>query len=130
MTAEKWLLVVEDEPLILEMVSSTLEDGGFATLVAGDGAEAVRIVNERHPQLAGLVTDIRLGAGPDGWEVARRARELSADLPILYITGDSADKWTSCGVPKSGLVQKPFAAAQILVAVAGLVEGRSASPQG
>jgi FixJ family two-component response regulator len=77
---------------------------------------------------SGLVTDIRLGTGPDGWDVARTARERNPELPIVYMTGDSAIAWPSHGVPKSILLQKPIAAAQLVTAISTLLNGVDSSP--
>ena len=73
------------------------------------------------PQLQGLITDIRLGVGPNGWQVARHARRKFANLPIVYVTGDSAADWTVEGVPGSVLLQKPYADAQMLTAMSNLL---------
>ena len=69
-----------------------------------------------------LITDINLGRDKiTGWEVAKHAREKEANLPIVYMTGHSADEWTAKGVPNSVLITKPFAPAQILTAVSHLL---------
>ena len=69
----------------------------------------------------GLVTDVNLGDGPDGWDFGRRTRELSARLPVVYVTGKSEHEWTSKGVPHSVIIAKPFAPAQIVVAISSLL---------
>ena len=122
------LLLVEDEHLILMVAEEALEAGGYAVIVAGDGAEALSTLNARSGEFAGLITDVRLGAGPDGWEVARHARELQADLPIVYMTGDSAADWPVNGVPNSIVVQKPFAPAQLVTAVSTLITAVAVNP--
>ncbi len=58
-----------------------------------------------------LVTDIHLQGALTGWDVAKRARELNPDMPVIYMTGAGADQWPSHGVPNSLLLQKPFAPA-------------------
>jgi CheY-like chemotaxis protein len=68
-----------------------------------------------------LVTDIRLPGGSDGWEIARHARELKLDLPIVYTTADSAAEWPVRGVPNSVVVQKPYAAVQLLTVISTLL---------
>lgn len=68
-----------------------------------------------------MLTDIQLGRGPDGWEVARHARELVPEMPVVYISGDSAHEWTARGVPDSIMVSKPFVDAQIITAVSTLL---------
>jgi CheY-like chemotaxis protein len=62
----------------------------------------------------------------DGWDVARRAREMEPEFPVVYMTGDSADDWASKGVPKSILLNKPFAPAQLITAISQLLNGAPA----
>jgi DNA-binding NtrC family response regulator len=121
MTATTQLLLVEDEPLISEMMRSALEDSGYTVLDAENGNQAMDLVDARIHEIAGLVTDIRLGAGPNGWEIARHARHRKPELPIVYMTGDSGADWMAEGVPKSILLQKPFAAAQAITAISTLL---------
>ena len=68
-----------------------------------------------------LLTDVRLASDASGWDVARRARELSPAMPIVYLTGDSAADWASQGVPNSVLITKPFALAQVVTAISSLL---------
>jgi DNA-binding response OmpR family regulator len=68
-----------------------------------------------------VITDINLGAGPDGWEISRHVRLLVPDMAIVYMTGASAHKWPSQGVPGSVLVTKPFRLAQITKTVSALL---------
>ena len=68
-----------------------------------------------------LVTDINLRGRIDGWEVAQRAREIDPHFPVVYISGASAAEWPSKGVPNSVMLEKPFAPAQLVTAVASLL---------
>ena len=120
-TIEVLLLLVEDEPLIQLAADDALKAGGYSVVTASDGAEAIAVLDSRHDELFGVVTDIRLGTGPNGWDVARHARELKPALPVVYVTGDSAHEWPIHGVPKSVLVQKPYASAQLLTAISTLL---------
>ncbi len=63
------LLVVEDEPLILLSVQDALEAGGYTVLTAAHGAEAIQVLDNRSGEISGLLTDIKLGTGPDGWQL-------------------------------------------------------------
>ena len=72
-------------------------------------------------QYRALVTDINLAGELDGWAVARKAREINAEFPIVYMTGADAEKWPINGVPNSILLNKPFAPAQLLTAVSQLL---------
>ena len=118
---EPIVLLVEDEPLVLLVAQDALEAGGFTVLPAQLASEALNVLDTRVAELSGLVTDIRLPGGSDGWEIARYARELKADLPIVYTTADGAADWAAKGVPKSVVIQKPYAGAQLLTALSTLV---------
>ena len=75
-----------------------------------------------------LITDVNLGRGKlTGWEVAKRARELSPSMPVVYMTGDGGSDWAANGVPNSVLLLKPFAPAQAVTAVSQLLNA-SATP--
>jgi DNA-binding response OmpR family regulator len=114
------VLVVDDEPLVQVMLYQALQDAGFEVILASDYEEAIASLHERAGALTGLLTDINLGASQSGWDIAVIARELMPTLPVVYVTGDSAHEWPSRGVPHSVLISKPFAAAQVVVALAGL----------
>lgn len=119
--SEPVVLLVEDEALVILVAQDALEAGGYTAIPASTGVEAMRVLDERSTELAGLVTDIQLGTGPTGWEVARHARELRPDLPIVYTTGNGAAQWPAQGVPNSVVVQKPYAPAQLLTAISNLM---------
>ena len=121
MTSSITLLLVEDEPLILLSAEDALRGGGYSVIAVHSAAEAMSIIDEQGALLAGLVTDVRLGSGPDGWEVARHARSLKIDMPIVYTTGDSAADWRVQGVPESVVIQKPYAPAQLVTAISELL---------
>jgi CheY-like chemotaxis protein len=115
------VLLVEDDAAVMLLAQDALEGGGYTVVTASHGAEALTALDGRIGELSGLVTDIRLGSGPSGWDVARHARELKADLPVAYVTGDSGEDWPVHGVPNSVLVLKPYAPAQLLTAIASLM---------
>lgn len=121
------LLLVEDEPLIRTSLADALGNGGYALNQAENGAAAKTAI-DAFENLTGLLTDIRLGAGVDGWEVARHARIRFPNLAVVYMTGDSAADWASEGVPNSLLLQKPFATAQVITAISTLLNVVDISP--
>ena len=89
------ILLVEDEDLIREMLVEALEAAGFSTLAAADAQEAVALFAQDGHEIRGLVTDINLAEGMDGWELACAAREKSGDLPVVYVSGASGHEWAS-----------------------------------
>lgn len=115
------ILVVEDDPLIKELAVEALSEGGFEPQTVASGEEACALLRDDHYQYRALVTDIHLKGELTGWDVARRARELNLDMPVVYMTGDGADQWPSQGVPNSILLTKPFAPAQLVTAVSNLL---------
>ena len=115
------ILVVEDDQLVQGMVTDALLEGGFEAAIASSGEEAITLLEGERTNYRALITDINLLGRLDGWEVAKRARELKPDMPVIYMTGLAADDWASRGVPNSLLLQKPFAPAQIVTAVAQML---------
>jgi CheY-like chemotaxis protein len=116
------ILVVEDDQAIQSVIEESLGYGGFEITIASSGEQAVELLSAANPQFRAVVTDINLGRERmDGWDVARHARESKPDMPVVYMTGDSADEWASKGVPNSILLTKPFAPAQLVTAVAQLL---------
>jgi DNA-binding response OmpR family regulator len=122
------VLVVEDEPLIGLTVEDALGEAGYDVRLISEALEALHELESAAEVLSALVTDIRLQGGRDGWQVARRARELNPALPVVYMSGDSALDHSSQGVPQSVMVQKPFAAAQIVTAVSTLINKAPPTP--
>jgi DNA-binding response OmpR family regulator len=116
------VLVVEDDQLIQSVVEATLSDGGFEIAMASSGEQAVELLDAADGKYRALVTDVNLGRDKmDGWSVARRAREIDPEFPVVYMSGESAADWASRGVPNSIMLSKPFAPAQLITAVSQLL---------
>lgn len=123
------VLVIEDEQLILELLQETLEEAGFQVHATSSGSAAREWLDRYSTDMVGLLTDVRHGCGPDGWDLARHARRLRPGLPVVYMTADSGSRWSTEGVPHSVLLQKPFATGQVVVALDALLNkanGRAA----
>ena len=129
MSADQSVLFVEDEPLLRELAIIILGDAGFQVVTAENGRAAFEALDEDGSPFCAIVTDINLGAGPDGWAVAKRGRELNKALPVIYLTGASGYQWQSQGVPKSMLLRKPFTSDEILQALRSIL-GSAASQSG
>lgn len=118
------ILVVEDDQLVQSVVEESLADGGFE--VAASGESAVELLDQSAGKYRALVTDINLGPSKvEGWDVARHAREIDPEFPVIYMSGKDLADWASKGVPNSILLAKPFAPAQLVTAVSQLL---NASP--
>ena len=118
------VLIVEDDVSIQRMVEDALEEGGYET-ASTIGRRAVTLLQGKVLNYRALVTDINLQGRMTGWDVARKARELHPEFPIVYMTGGAAEDWGSQGVPNSILLVKPFAPAQLVTAVSQLLNSGS-----
>ena len=115
------VLVIEDDDSIQTVVEDALSDAGFEPAIAPSGEEAVTLLKGMKNTYRALVTDITLRGKIDGWEVAHQARQIDPEFPIVYISGKSAAEWPSKGVPNSIMLPKPFAPAQLVTAIANLL---------
>jgi DNA-binding response OmpR family regulator len=119
------ILIVEDDAPLQSIVEDALTDGGFEPAIAASGEEAVTLLKGNKGKYRALVTDIQLRGAIEGWEVAKKAREIDPEFPVVYMTGGNAAEWPSHGVPNSILLTKPFAPAQLVTAVSQLLNADS-----
>ncbi len=115
------VLVVEDDYLALIFVEKALRDGGFEVDSTPSGEEAIALFQDGRDNYRALATDINVLGSMNGWEVARSVREISPEFPVVYMTAADAAEWGVKGVPKSILLSKPFASAQLLTALSSLL---------
>jgi CheY-like chemotaxis protein len=115
------VLIAEDQAEIGNLLKDSFEDGGYDVLLAVTAEEALAALDARGEEVRALVTDIKLGSSKTGWDVARHARELKPEMPVVYMTGSESSDWPSLGVPNSILVPKPFAPAQVITAISQLL---------
>lgn len=118
------ILLADDEALLLMDFEVALTDAGFHVTAVTRGKKAIDILRSANAPIDGVITDIRFGEYPDGWEVARVAREIDPDMPVVYISGHGALDWASRGVPNSIMIEKPFTSSQLLTAVSQLLNTR------
>ena len=111
------VLLVEDEFLLSMVMQQNLEDAGFVVHAVADGAAAVKALEDPGMNFGALLTDIRLPSRLNGWDVARRARELQRYIPVIYTSGDHAEYWRAYGVPDSVMLAKPFAMSRAIEAL-------------
>ncbi|MEH2523106.1 MULTISPECIES: response regulator [unclassified Bradyrhizobium] len=119
------ILVIEDEYPIQGVVEDALTDGGFETDILSSGEEALTLFKGGTKDYKAVVTDVSLKGRMSGWDVARQVREINPGCPVIYMTGAPSDEWASHGVPNSILLAKPFAPAQLVTAVAQLLNAGS-----
>jgi signal transduction histidine kinase len=109
------ILVAEDEPSVLRVIRRGLEDRGYRVLPAGDGVEAIGILERSKELVDVLITDVimpRMG----GVELAQRAHQLAPHLPVIFTSGYSGDvhKYLQGAPQHFRLIEKPFMAAEVV----------------
>jgi DNA-binding NtrC family response regulator len=110
------VLLVEDEPMLSELLTEALTDKGFAVHAAPNADRAIEHLVSGAP-VDIMLTDIDLGEGLDGAQLAEIARELRPKLPIIYASGRRClgDFHT---VPGSTFLPKPYTLNQIDATIA------------
>lgn len=101
------ILVIDDEPSICAMLGDVLREDGYEPISATGDVEAYRRLETESSTISALVVDINLGRGTTGFDIARYARRLNPEFPVIYITGASHTLETH-GVEGGVLVTKPF----------------------
>ncbi len=112
----KKLLLVDDEPDLLKMVSDILEDAGFETvLTAASVKEAVSAAKEEKPDL--IVLDVMLPDG-DGFSLMQQLRAFT-NVPVIFLTAkdEAADKLAGLGLGADDYISKPFMPQELVLRV-------------
>jgi DNA-binding response OmpR family regulator len=124
----KTVLVVDDEPRIVQLARDYLEHAGFAVLAASDGRAALQIARSRHPDL--VVLDLGL-PGLDGLDVTRALR-ADGNLPIVMLTArdDELDKLLGLELGADDYLTKPFSPRELVARVRAVLRRaeRAAEP--
>jgi CheY-like chemotaxis protein len=113
-SARRTILVVDDDPGVLDYASNVLGNCGYGVVAASDGATALVLLRD-HPQIDLLFTDIVM-PGLDGVEVARRARLEYPSLKVLFTSG-YADV-----IPAGPLLKKPYRPQQLAGEIAAMLK--------
>jgi two-component system OmpR family response regulator len=127
-SAEARLLVVEDEEMILELLSGSLRFAGFDVVTAVSGAEALRAVTASRPDL--VLLDVMLPDG-DGFEVVRRMRSSGPDVPVIFVTARDGvhERVAGLALGADDYVTKPFSLDEVLERIRAVLRrtGRAAA---
>jgi len=111
----KTILVVDDEPKILQIARDYLENAGYRVIAAGDGAAALQRAQAEQPDL--VVLDLGL-PGMDGLDVCRQIRR-SSEVPIIMLTarGEESDKLVGLELGADDYIVKPFSPKELVARV-------------
>lgn len=113
---EARLLVVDDEPNILELLSASLRFAGFDVATATNGNDALRVAATYQPDL--VVLDVMM-PGLDGFEMVRRLRKEEQRVPVLFLTAKDATEDKVAGLTLGGddYITKPFSLEEVIARI-------------
>lgn len=121
---DQTILIADDDPMLLELMGQFLETRGWLALVAGDGEEALRIVNHYPDAIDLLITDVVM-PGMDGFTLAAHVVDRRPGIKILYVSGyfDENEK-VRHGLREAGrfFLRKPFGQTEFLDMVAAALQ--------
>jgi DNA-binding response OmpR family regulator len=125
MALMKTVLVVDDEPQIVQLVRDYLEHGGFKVLTAADGSSALRLTATQRPDL--VILDLGL-PGIDGLDVTRSLRR-NGEVPIIMLTArtDESDKLVGLELGADDYVTKPFSPKELVARVRSVLRRSEAA---
>ncbi|MBI5532410.1 MAG: response regulator transcription factor [Deltaproteobacteria bacterium] len=114
------ILLIDDDPSLLDVLSMALEDAGYEVLTAADGASGLRSIQDKAPQL--VVSDVNM-PGVDGFALCRRLREAGNHVPLVLLTSRDHDIDETLGLELGAddYVTKPFALRVLLARIAALL---------
>ena len=110
------ILVVEDEPRVVRLISEVLKAVGYRIATAATGESAIEMLALEQPDL--ILLDILLPHGPDGYEVCRRIREFS-NVPVIMLTAKAQESEVLQGfdVGADDYLTKPFSAKELVARI-------------
>ena len=127
-TPEARLLVVDDEPNLVDLLATSLRFAGFEVATARNGSEALRVAPEFRPDL--LVLDVMM-PGIDGFSVVRRLRQDGMSVPVVFLTARDAteDKVTGLTLGGDDYVTKPFSLEEVVARIRAVLRRFRATAQ-
>ena len=126
MVAYPTVLVIDDDPMAVQLVSNALQEEDYQVLSALDGPQGLRLMYENHPDL--IVLDINMPT-MDGWVVCQRIREVS-DIPVIMVTAqDSPDEIIKgLDMGADDYITKPYEINVLLARVRATLRRATAEP--
>lgn len=123
-TGEGTILLVEDEPTILEMVKEMLENYGYQVLSANNPGEAIRLAEKYHGSIDLLITDVVMPE-MNGRDLAGNILKIYPDIKRLFMSGHTADVIAGGGILDAGVhfLQKPFSMKELSLKVKAALQG-------
>ena len=114
------VLIVDDEPNIRDLLSTSLKFAGFSVMAVGNGVQAVKAAEEANPDI--ILLDVML---PDmnGFSVTKKIRSLGIMAPVLFLTArdDTEDKIMGLTVGGDDYVTKPFSPKELMARIKAVI---------
>ena len=125
---QQLVLVVDDEVAVADLLEDALTLGGYQTLRAANGMEALRLVREKSPDL--LLLDINMPL-MNGFEVLERLRERGNETPVLFLTArdDRDDELHGFKLGADDYVTKPFGVDELILRVQAVLRRTRREPE-
>jgi DNA-binding NtrC family response regulator len=106
--AAPWILIVDDESMILQLIETVLADRGWGVIIANGAESAFAVVNAAPTPPAVMICDVIMPK-TDGLELTRRMIAQIPDLSVILISGHLADSaWWPADLGRIRLLKKPF----------------------
>lgn len=123
--AEK-ILVVDDDPILLQLIGTSLKQDNYEVIIASNGEEGLRLLSELKPHL--IILDIMMPT-MDGWEICSRVRKIST-VPIVMLTalGSEEDIVRGLRAGADDYLVKPFRRDELLARVSAVLRRTSMPP--
>jgi CheY-like chemotaxis protein len=123
------VLIAEDEPMVRSIMARSLRDCGYTVLEAGDGREALRLVESRNGRVSLIVADVVM---PDlgGRHLASQVAERWPDVPVLFTSGYTGMDVVRRGLLEEGreFLQKPLAPEELARKVREMMDAKAPAP--
>ena len=115
----KTIVLIDDDPVLLELVANQLRTAGYHAQTASDGTSGLQVVAESKPDL--VILDVMM-PGMDGWELCRQLRD-KLPVPIIMLTAKSEeiDKLRGFRLGVDDYVTKPFSFAELLARIGAVL---------
>jgi DNA-binding response OmpR family regulator len=118
MKIKKKILIVDDEPAIIKIVSVKLRISGFDVVTASDGQRALDLVNTESPDV--MLLDV-LMPGVDGFEVLQKLRSVS-QLPVIVFSARAENGHKALSLGADDFISKPFDVSEMVIRIEKLLD--------
>jgi PAS domain S-box-containing protein len=120
----EWVLFVDDDSSVREMVAPTLTEHGYKVLTASNGAEALALLGKHGREIRVVLTDVDMPV-IDGIELIAKLRSRMPDLPVVVMSGTLDVSKTSLPAGTAGFLTKPFRLEQLLAVISDVLQPKT-----